>query len=81
MTYRDVYIAEQTMNSNVEERLRQAEAKRLVRRLALPHRSGLSRQLRLLVCELGYLLVSLGAWMERYGQPQYQGLEGKTSRG
>ncbi len=78
MSYRDVYIAEQTMDQSVAERLHQAETRRLVRQLTPSRQNGLSREGRWLVCKLGYLLVTLGAWLERFGQPASCRAEGET---
>jgi hypothetical protein len=79
MSYRDVYIAERTMHLRVEEGLQQAEARRLQRRARPPLRGWLSRQSRSLVCELGYRLVVIGAWLERDGLPQSHRLESRVT--
>jgi hypothetical protein len=72
MSYGQVYIAQRTMDVDAEEKLRNAEAWR-TRRQARSHQTGsLSRQGRLLVCQLGYLLVALGARLEAYSLPQYR---------
>ena len=71
MSYGQVYIAQRTMDVDAEEKLRNAESWR-TRRQARSHQTGsLSRQGRLLLCQLGYLLVALGARLEAYGLPQY----------
>jgi predicted RNA-binding protein associated with RNAse of E/G family len=75
MSYRDVYIAERTMHLRVEERLQQAEVRRMQQEQTSPIRGWLSRQNRMLVCELGYRMVVIGAWLERYGLPQSHRLE------
>jgi hypothetical protein len=81
MSYRDVYIAERTMHLRVEEGLQEVRARRLQRKEKSPLRSWLSRQNRLLVCELGYRLVVMGAWLERHSLPHSHPLESRCLGG
>lgn len=64
MSYTDWHYAERLMNLRVEEESARTQARRrasLVRkaRLASP-----SQRVRWLLCEVGYRLVALGAWLE-----------------
>ena len=70
MSYRDVYIAERTMDQRVAERHRLAEAKHLARMARQGQPGGLAWHGRWLVCELGFRLVALGAWMVGDHLPQ-----------
>lgn len=64
MSYTDWLFAERVMNLRVEEESARAEARRqasLVRKFRL---RGPSWRGRWLLCEVGYRLVALGAWLE-----------------
>ena len=64
MSYADWMYAERVMNQRAEERVAHAQGRRQVRMLRkLQHRS-LSWRGRWLLCEVGYRLVALGAWLE-----------------
>jgi hypothetical protein len=80
MSYGQVYIAQRTLDVDMEEKLRNAEDWRTRRQARSHHPSSLSRQSRLLVCHLGYLLVALGARLEAYSLPEYRPTNGELSR-
>jgi hypothetical protein len=71
MLSQNLYIAEQTMGSRLEER-RQAQARRQSQEASAQEPGWLSWQARWLVCELGYRLVALGARLEAYALPPYR---------
>jgi hypothetical protein len=79
MSYGELYVAERTMDSRVEENLHDANNRRLARQLRPPHDRALPRQFRWMVCKLGYQLVSLGAKLEQASMVQVRGLEGEMS--
>jgi hypothetical protein len=81
MSFDDFFLAERTMQMRVDEELSQADGQRLVRLARPRHRPWLFRQGRLVLCELGYLLVVLGARLEEYGLPPSQPLKGELSNG
>jgi hypothetical protein len=62
----DFYLAERTMEMNVEEQQREAEAHRLAHQARPQRPEGISQRGRWLMCELGYALVALGARLEAY---------------
>ncbi len=70
MLDRDYGIAKRTMEQNVEQRLKEAEGRRLARMAATPGQRPVSERIRWLACELGYQLVSLGARLEEYSALQ-----------
>jgi len=76
MSYRDVYIAERTMELNVEKNLQDAEVRTLILQLKSARPGWLSQAARSLICSVGYRLVVLGAWLEQYSSPQSSTLEG-----
>jgi hypothetical protein len=71
----DLYVAERSMEGRLEERRSRAESRYEARQMRSQSQPsfGLGRRL---ACELGYRLVAMGAWLERYGYP----LEGELSR-
>jgi hypothetical protein len=71
----DLYVAERGMEGRLEERRGRAESRYEARQMRSLGQSsfGLGRRL---ACELGYRLVSMGAWLERYAYP----FEGELSR-
>jgi hypothetical protein len=71
----DYGIAKRTMEQGVEQRLREAEGRRLARLVMAPGQRPVSERVRWLACELGYQLVSLGARLEEYSAVQTSGLE------
>lgn len=81
MEFTDIHTIQRTMELSVEKRHRQAEALRLARQVSPPHRQGMSRQYRLFVCDLGYMLVSLGARLVEYGLPPYYPAEANARKG
>ncbi len=78
MSYRDVYIAERTMFRRLEENRQEVEVRRLIHQLNASRPGWLSRAFRALLCEVGYRLVVLGAWLERYSSSQPSTLEGNA---
>ena len=72
MTFGDCFLAETDMNRRVAEERSRADAKHLARRLRSGRQGRLSRQCRWLLCRLGYRLVGLGVWLERYSQSKAQ---------
>jgi hypothetical protein len=58
------------MEQSVEERLREAEGRRLARMAAPSGQRPVPERIRWLACELGYHLVSLGARLEEYSAAQ-----------
>ena len=81
MSYGQVYIAQRTLDVDMEEKLRNAEAWRTRRQAWSQQTGSWSRQGRLLVCQLGYLLVALGARLEAYSLPEYRPTNSEPSRG
>jgi hypothetical protein len=81
MSERDWYLAERTMDARVISELSQAEARRLARIARQPQPNQLVWQCRWLMCELGYRLVALGAWLEGYSLARAQPVEVKATRG
>jgi hypothetical protein len=77
----NVYIAKRSVDLYVEARQREAATRRLARQMKASRQEGLPRWFRLLVCDLGYLLVSLGARLVEYGLPPYYRAKVETSRG
>jgi hypothetical protein len=73
MSYGEVYIAERTMGRRVEENLQQMAAHHLRRRMKAER----ANRWRWFVCNLGYRLVALGAWLEQYSLPQSPAGEAK----
>lgn len=67
----DLYAAERLMNQHVEDTRREMAMHRLGRQM----KEGRHSQWRWLVCELGYRLVALGAWLEQHSRPQSPPLE------
>jgi hypothetical protein len=57
-------FAERIMNLQVEEELSRAEARRRASWLRTVRLKGPSWHGRWLLCEIGYRLVALGAWLE-----------------
>lgn len=73
MNSQELYVAERTMHSRLAERRDQ---------IGSGGPGWLSRQSRWLLCEVGYLLVALGARLEAYTLPRYRPLNGNMgSRG
>jgi len=72
MSERDWYLAKRTMDVRVAQELGLAEARRRARLVQPERRKGLAWHGRWLVCELGYRLVVLGAWLEGYSTPEAQ---------
>jgi hypothetical protein len=64
----------------LEDKLRRAEARGLARQARLPRSNRPSQRGRWLLCELGYLLVVLGARLEEYALSQQPeaGIEAKA---
>jgi hypothetical protein len=58
------------MNLRVESELHQARVRGLASSGARPEPGALARRGQALLCGLGYQLVSLGARLESYAQPQ-----------
>jgi hypothetical protein len=70
MRYPDPFTAQLLMEMRVEERLRRAEIDRQVREAGVRRRGWLSRQGCWLLCQVGRLLVAVGARLqERYQVP------------
>lgn len=64
MSYADWMYAERVMNQRAEERVARAQDRRQVRMLRKLQRRSPSWRGRWLLCEVGYRLVALGAWLE-----------------
>jgi hypothetical protein len=77
----DPFAAERLMYDRVREEHQRADARRLAQQVQPSHHGAVSRQLRWPVCQLGYRLVSLGAWLEQQSMAQPPQLEAKPSRG
>lgn len=60
----DLYLAERSLNANVEERLSDAGKRRLIRSLKPPPQRVFAQKMRWLSCEVGYRLVSAGVWLD-----------------
>jgi hypothetical protein len=69
MSYKDVYIAEQTMENNVQENAQKAEARRLARELNASHQSWLSRATCCLGQRLAHWLIETGQKLDRATLP------------
>ena len=70
MTLKELYIAELTMDSRVEEAVREAGRRRQVRRLMSSRPGWLSRSRCHLMCRFGRLLMSVGARLVHAGLPR-----------
>lgn len=80
MTYRDVYIAERTMNSRVDENLRKAEARRLARQVQGSQGGGTRFYSRALV-GLGERLVAWGGGLQaRYSRTASRAMQRTANR-
>ncbi len=77
----DPFLAERLMVHQVREERQRAEARRLARLVQTQKRAPLTRRLRWPVCQLGYRLVSLGAWLEQQSMVQPVQLEVNPSKG
>ena len=77
----DPFLAERLMVHQVREEQQRAEARRLARQARPGVRGRLSWQLRWPVCQLGYRLVSLGAWLEQQSMVQPVQLEVNPGKG
>jgi hypothetical protein len=75
----DLYSMERSMDMRVRQELRQAEASRLGKLARAQNQGAVSGWVRGLACEVGYLLVALGARLEQYGLPEPLSLRGQTS--
>lgn len=80
MSERDWYLAERTMDARITAELSQAKARRLARLATQQQQNQLVWQFRWLMCELGYRLVALGAWLEGFSLAQAQPVEVKAAR-
>lgn len=71
----DLYLAEREMEVQLKERRNWAKSRYQARQMRSQDQPsfGLARRL---ACEVGYRLVAMGAWLERYGYP----IEGRLSR-
>jgi hypothetical protein len=78
MSYRDVYIAERTMDQRVAERHNVADARHLARLARQGQPGGLAWHGRWMVCRLGFRLVALGAWLEGHSLPEAQPVRVKS---
>jgi hypothetical protein len=67
----ELYTAEETMHSRLEERREGLARRRRPRSDARPQ-GWVAWRARWLLCELGYRLVALGARLEAYALPPYQ---------
>jgi hypothetical protein len=76
MSYRDVYIAERSMERHAEEAARHSEFRRMLREANIERRGWLSRQGCWLLCQIGRLLVAVGHRLEQSGMPQPLPVEG-----
>ena len=65
MSYPDPFIAQMLMEMRVEERLRRAEIRRQLREAGVRRQRWLSRQACWLLCQVGRLLVVVGARLQR----------------
>jgi hypothetical protein len=77
----DPYLAQREMEMRVGAELRQAEARGLANLARSAQRPSLSGRCRWLLCDLGYVLVVLGARLEAYALPPYRPLNGEAKRG
>jgi hypothetical protein len=66
MSYGDLFVAERVMGECVKEEQGRAQARRHARQLRQRRQGGLAWRGRWLLCNLGYRLVALGAWLEGY---------------
>ena len=66
MSYGDLLFAERVMDLRVEEEQDHAQARRRARQVGQRRPGGLQWRVRWLLCNLGYRLVALGAWLEGY---------------
>jgi hypothetical protein len=80
MTYRDVYIAEQTMNRRADENVRKAEARRLARRLQA-EQGGSTRFYSRALAGLGDRLVAWGDSLQaRYSKTASKAMQRTANR-
>ena len=70
MSYAELYIAERIMHNRLEERRQEAKSGHTSPRTGQDGQGWLAAKGRWLLCELGYRLVTLGAWLEGYSQPR-----------
>ena len=64
MSYTDWMFAERVMNLRVEDEFARVQANRRASLLRKAHRMRSSLRGRWLLCEVGFRLVALGAWLE-----------------
>ena len=80
MSERDWYLAKRTMDVKVISELSQAESRRLARLARQRQPNLLAWQCRWLICELGYRMVALGAWLEGFSLARAQPAEVQVAR-
>ncbi|MGD9317401.1 MAG: hypothetical protein PVG56_11235 [Anaerolineae bacterium] len=66
MSYGDLLFGERVMDLCVEEEQRRAKGRRRARQVGQRRQGGMAWRGRWLLCNLGYRLVALGAWLEGY---------------
>jgi hypothetical protein len=74
------FLTEQETEMKVQEALREAGRRRLLREARIDQRGWLPRQGCRLLCRMGRLLVTLGQQLQRLGPPQTLLLEGQINR-
>jgi hypothetical protein len=80
MSERDWHPAKRTMDARVISELSQAQSRRLAQIARQPQPTRLAWQCRWLICELGYRMVALGAWLESFSLARAQPMEVKVAR-
>ena len=75
MVYVNPYLFKMMMDMKVEETLREAETRRLLRQAGIDRRGWLLRQGCWLLCGVGRLMVILGQRLQQYGASQPVTLE------
>jgi hypothetical protein len=74
----ETYIAEKVMDRRVADSHAAIEARHLARRIRPSQRSWFSKQARGLVCEVGFLMVRFGAWLETQSLTAASSIQGDT---
>ena len=75
MVHGDPYLFKALMDMKVEETLREAETRRMLRQASIDRRGWLLRQGCGLLCRVGRLLVILGQRLQEYDASQSVSLE------
>ena len=75
------FLIAQMVDMRLEEELRQAETRRLLREAGIDRRGWLARPGCWLLCQVGRLLVALGRRLEQYGLHGSLKLDGKVASG